>query len=96
MSSLRPVAAARAVLALALAGLLGFLLLARKPWSLADGGAFYGPVERSLGDAVVAGLWWAALVNALLCGLLLATAALRNALARPPREIGRASCRERV
>jgi hypothetical protein len=65
---------ARALLGLTLAGLLGFLLLAQKPWSLADGGAFYGPVERSLGDAVVAGLWWAALVNALLCGLLLASA----------------------
>jgi hypothetical protein len=62
------------VLGAALAALATLLVLSTKPWDLPGGPGFFGdPEARSLRETVMLGLWWAALVNAVLCAVLLAT-----------------------
>lgn len=59
-----------------LAALLGFLILAPKPWAFPTGPDFFGPVDRPLSHAAWIGLWWAALPNAILALLFLVSTPL--------------------
>lgn len=67
---------ARRLLATALAVLLVGLVVLPAPWTLASGPGFGSPSGRPLFDTVVAALFWVAVANAIVCGILLASAGL--------------------
>ena len=67
-----------------LALLLGFLILAPKPWAFPSGPGFFGPVDRPLSHAAWIGLWWAALPNAILALVFLVTTTFWARGAAPP------------
>lgn len=70
------VARARRASGAAALALIGFLVVAEKPWHVAGGPAFFGPPDRALADTVAVALWWAAGLNAILCLVLAGTAGL--------------------
>lgn len=78
------VARARRAFGAAALALVGFLVVAEKPWRVAGGPDFFGPPDRALADTVAIALWWAAGLNALLCLLLAGTAGLWARGGPPP------------